>query len=125
VTEINRADEFNTKFGLRTMKSLRKTVLLVCGILLAVPLIQLLAQAPQQGATPTAPQQNPDAPPQQNRQGKIIIPVNQVVVPVTVKDGSGKLVADCGGTNFESSRITSNRKLFTLAWIPRPSRWSC
>src|SRR5258707_26327 len=92
----HRADEFNTKFGLRTMKSLRKTFLPVWGLLLAAPLIQLLAQAPQQGATPApaAPQQSPDAPQQQNRQGKIIIPVNQVVVPVTVKDRSGKLVPD-------------------------------
>jgi len=120
VTEINRADEFNMKFGLRTMKSLRKTFLVVCGVLLAVPLIQLLAQAPQQGATPAAPQQNPDAPPQQNRQGKIIIPVNQVVVPVTVKDGSGKLVADLRRDEFRIFEDNVEQKIVYFGVDPTP-----
>src|SRR6266436_1718520 len=108
------------KFGLRTMKSLRKTFLVVCGVLLAVPLIQLLAQAPQQGATPAAPQQNPDAPPQQNRQGKIIIPVNQVVVPVTVKDGSGKLVADLRRDEFRIFEDNVEQKIVYFGVDPTP-----
>ena len=90
MAELTRAD--NTKFGLRTMKSLRETFLLVLGLLFTVLLTQL--------ATPTAAEQNPQAPPQENRQGKITFSVNQVVVPVTVKDGSGRLVADLRRDEF-------------------------
>jgi len=85
-----------------------------------VPLIQLLAQAPQQGATPAAPQQNPDAPPQQNRQGKITIPVNQVVVPVTVKDGSGKLVADLRRDEFRIFEDNVEQKIVYFVVDPTP-----
>ncbi len=100
MAEITRADKFIKKFGLRTMKSLRKTFPMVCGLLLAVLLTQLGAQAPQQGSTPAAPEQNPQAPAQQGRQGKIVFSVNQVVVPVTVKDGSGRLIADLRRDEF-------------------------
>jgi Ca-activated chloride channel homolog len=118
----HRADEFNMKFGLRTMKSLRKTLLLVCGILLAAPLAQLLAQPPQQGATPapTAPQQTTDAPQQQNRQGKIIIPVNQVVVPVTVKDRSGKLIPDLRRDEFRIFEDNVEQKIVYFGADPTP-----
>src|SRR5258708_4260900 len=102
------------------MKSLRKTVSLVCGLLLAAPLAPLLGQAPQQGATPAAPQQNPDAPPQQNRQGKIIIPVNQVVVPVTVKDGSGKLVADLRRDEFRIFEDNVEQEIVYFGVDPTP-----
>ena len=63
-------------------------------------LTQLGAQAPQQGTPPAAPEQNSQAPPQQNRQGKIVFSVNQVVVPVTVKDKSGRLIADLRRDEF-------------------------
>ena len=65
---------------------------MVCG--LTVLLAQLGAQAPQPRTTPAAPGQNPPALAQENRPGRITFSVNQVVVPVTVKDGSGRLVAD-------------------------------
>jgi Ca-activated chloride channel homolog len=120
VTGFNRADEFNTKFGLRTMKSLRKTFLLVFGILLAAPLTQLLAQTPQPDATPAVPQQSPDAPPQQNRQGKITIPVNQVIVPVTVKDGSGKLVADLRRDEFRIFEDNVEQRIVYFGADPTP-----
>jgi Ca-activated chloride channel homolog len=116
----HRADEFNTKFGLRTMKSLRKTVPLVCGLLLAAPLAYLLAQAPQQGTTPAAPDQRPDAPPQQNRQGKIIIPVNQVIVPVTVKDGAGRLVPDLRRDEFRIFEDNVEQKVVYFGADPTP-----
>lgn len=82
------------------MKSLRKTFPVVCGLLLAALLTQLAAQSPQQGTSPTATEQNPQAPGQPNNQGKLVIKVNEVVVPVTVKDGAGKLVPDLRRDEF-------------------------
>ena len=79
------------------MKSLRKTCWTVCAILLAALMTTLSAQAPQQGAAP------PPAPsPQQSspQGGRIIVPVNEVVVPVTVKDGAGRLVPDLRADEF-------------------------
>jgi VWFA-related protein len=120
VAEVTRADDFNTKFGLRAMKSLRKTFALVCGLLFAVLPTQLGAQAPQQGATPAAPEQKPQAPEPQNRQGKIIIPVNQVVVPVTVKDGSGKLVPDLRRDEFRIFEDNVEQKIVYFGADPTP-----
>src|SRR5260370_39397938 len=85
VLVITRADNFNRKFGLRTMKSLRKTVL-TATLLLAASFAAMQAQQPRQDAQPPAPQGTPQA--------RIRIPVDQVIVPVTVKDSSGRLVAD-------------------------------
>jgi len=81
------------------MKSLRKTVLCVTGTLLALSLLPLAARVPQQPASPTGQVQNPP-PPQQQRQQGIIVRVNQVVVPVTVKDSSGRLVPDLRRDEF-------------------------
>src|ERR1700704_110084 len=120
VAEVTRADEFNTKFGLRTMKSLRKTFPSVCGLLFAGLLTQLGAQAPQQGTTPAAPEQNPQTPAPPNRQGRITIPVNQVVVPVTVKDGSGKLVPDLRRDEFRIFEDNVEQKIVYFGVDPTP-----
>jgi VWFA-related protein len=120
VAEVTCADDFNTKFGLRTMKSLRKTFALVCGLLFAGLPTQLDAQAPQQGATPAAAEQNPQTPGPQNRQGRIIIPVNQVVVPVTVKDGSGKLVPDLRRDEFRIFEDNVEQKIVYFGVDPTP-----
>jgi Ca-activated chloride channel homolog len=92
----------------------------VCGMLLAAPLIQLLAQEPQQETAPPTPRQNPDVPPQQNRQGKIIIPVNQVIVPVTVKDRSGKLVPDLRRDEFRIFEDNVEQKIVYFGADPTP-----
>jgi Ca-activated chloride channel homolog len=102
------------------MKSLRKTFPVVCGLLLAVLLTQLGAQAPQQGAPPPATEQNPQAPAQPNRQGRITVPVNQVVVPVTVKDGSGKLVADLRRDEFRIFEDNVEQKIAYFGADPTP-----
>jgi VWFA-related protein len=102
------------------MKSLRKTFPVVCGLLLAVLLTQLGAQAPQQGTPPAATEQNPQAPAPQNKQGKITIPVNQVVVPVTVKDGSGKLVPDLRRDEFRIFEDNVEQKIAYFAADPTP-----
>ena len=58
------------------------------------------ARAAQQG-TATPSQSQPQAPPAQQQQPPgIIARVNQVVVPVTVKDGSGRLVPDLRKDEF-------------------------
>jgi len=98
---------------LRPMKSLRKTVILALTTLF-IPLVSMNAQEPK----PDTPAPTPDAqqqqqPPQQqtpppadtnspaNANGQIIrIPVNQVIVPVTVKDSSGRLVPDLRKDEF-------------------------
>ena len=105
---------------MRTMKSLRKIFPIVCGLLLAVLLTQLGAQAPQQGAAPAAPEQSPQAPASQNKQGKIILPVTQVVVPVTVKDGSGRLVPDLRRDEFRIFEDNIEQKIAYFAADPTP-----
>lgn len=74
---------------------------LVCPLLLAASVTGLLARAPQQGSAPAAkPVQNPQAPAKQGGPAKIVIPVNQVIVPVIVKDGAGRLVPDLQRDEF-------------------------
>jgi len=102
------------------MKSLRKTFPLVCGLLLVVLLTQLGAQAPQQGTTPAAPEQNPQSPAQPGRQGKIVFSVNQVVVPVTVKDGSGRLIADLRRDEFRIFEDNVEQRIAYFGADPTP-----
>jgi Ca-activated chloride channel family protein len=120
VAEVTRADNFNSKFGLRPMKSLRKTFLLVCGLLLAVLPYHLGAQAPQQGATPAAPQQNAPAPAPPKGQGKITFSVNEVVVPVTVKDRSGSLVPDLRIDEFRIFEDNVEQRVSSFKADPLP-----
>jgi hypothetical protein len=120
VAEITSADNFNRKFGLRTMKSLRKTFLPVCAFLLAVMFTQLGAQAPQQSATPATPQQSPPAAPPQSGQGKITFKVNEVVVPVTVKDRSGSLVPDLRKDEFRIFEDNVEQRIGSFRSDPLP-----
>jgi VWFA-related protein len=85
------------------MKSLRKTTVCAVLALSAVPFLQLRAQdakpdmpAPVPGAQQPPPAVDTPTP----GQGRIGISVNQVIVPVTVKDGSGRLVADLKRDEF-------------------------
>jgi Ca-activated chloride channel family protein len=80
------------------MKSLRKTLFFAVAMLLATSITQLDARSPQQGSPSAAQEQNPQAPPQQA--AKIVVPVNQVIVPVIVKDGGGRLVPDLRKDDF-------------------------
>jgi VWFA-related protein len=81
------------------MKSLRKTLLLAGIPVLAVSLARLNARTPQQNPQSVPPQQNPP-PLQQEGPTKMIISVNQVIVPVTVKDRAGRLVPDLRKDEF-------------------------
>jgi VWFA-related protein len=101
VAESTRADNFHTKFGLRTMKSLRKTVWMAGAVLLASSLAAMKAQQPQQRSGSASSAQDAESSPQQNSgQTRIRIPVDQVIVPVTVKDGAGRLVPDLRRDEF-------------------------
>jgi len=92
------------KFGPRTMKSLRKTVLLATATVLGAGAFCLIARArPQQSGNnnPRPPAQAPAAPQDQKTQGPAIIAnVNLVNLSVTVKDGSGNLVPDLHKDEF-------------------------
>jgi Ca-activated chloride channel family protein len=81
------------------MKSLRKTLLMAGGLILTASFAWLGAQEPQQGAPPATPAQAPQ-PLQADNQVRIVVPVNQVIVPVTVKDGAGRLVPDLRKDEF-------------------------
>jgi VWFA-related protein len=83
------------------MKSLRKTILFGGLLLCAAPATLLKAQAAPQARpdTPQAPE-SPDKAAQTGGQVRIQIPVNQVIVPVTVKDSAGHLVPDLQRDDF-------------------------
>jgi Ca-activated chloride channel family protein len=100
VDEQPGAAESDKKFGLRTMKSLRKTLCFGGAMLLVTFSTHVAGQSPGQGAAPAAQEQNPQARSQQTGVTKIIIPVNQVIVPVIVKDGRGRLVPDLRKEDF-------------------------
>jgi len=74
------------------------------------------AQQPRQDAPPPAPQGGP--------QTRIRIPVDQVIVPVTVKDSSGRLVPDLRRDEFrifedniEQKSPLSKLRRFLFPWF--------
>src|SRR2546428_1670424 len=83
------------------MKSLRKTLLTVAALFLAASFAVMKAQQPRQDADNAFPAQDAPSPGQQGGpQTRIRIPVDQVIVPVTVKDVGGRLVPDLRRDEF-------------------------
>src|SRR5882672_12517841 len=84
------------------MKSLRKTILIAAALFPAILGTELTAQQPPPSPAPaqSAPQQDPQPPQQVDGQARIRVPVNLVVVPVIVKDGAGRIVADLRRDEF-------------------------
>ena len=80
------------------MKSVRQLVAVVCVILQAGPGFRVDAQQAQRPSARAASQQPEQKP--SDRQAVIKVPVNEVVIPVTVKDGRGALVADLERNDF-------------------------
>src|SRR5207253_10826632 len=76
------------------MKSLRKTVWMAGALFLSAPFARLAAQTTGQGAPPATREQSSPAPAQQGGPTTIRMPVNQVIVPVTVEDGARRLAPD-------------------------------
>jgi Ca-activated chloride channel family protein len=111
VAEITRAHNLITKFGLRTMKSLRKTSLIASSLFLAASFLSMKAQQPQDA---------PASPPETGGQTRIRIPVNQVVVPVTVKDRSGNLVADLRRDEFRIFEDNIEQRIAYFGAEPAP-----
>jgi Ca-activated chloride channel family protein len=86
------------------MKSPRRIACTAAALLFSFFAIHAHPQEPQPvaPATPTPSSQSPASPATpQNAQGpKIVVPVNLVIVPVTVKDKSGRLVPDLHKEEF-------------------------
>src|SRR5437879_10326414 len=84
------------------MKSLRKSILMAAILFSAVLAVHLSAQQapPSPAPAQSAPQQDPQLAQQVDGQARIRVPVNLVVVPVIVKDGAGRIVADLRRDEF-------------------------
>ena len=77
---------------------------------MAIFLAQLNARTPQQRPDSAPPQQNPPAAPQEGPT-KMVISVNQVIVPVTVKDSAGRLVPDLRKDEFRIFEDSVEQKI--------------
>lgn len=115
--ESDRADTFNWKFDLRTMKSLRETIVLLGLATLALVSVPLLARPHRQSSASPAQAQTPQQPQQQPG---VRVQVNQVVVPVTVKDGSGRLVVDLNRADFRIFEDKVEQKIVFFSADPVP-----
>src|SRR5437016_13850747 len=103
------------------MKSLRKTLLMAVTLLLAASFAELKGQPPQDSAGSASPaQDSPSSPQQTGVQTRIRIPVDHVIVPVTVKDVGGRLVPDLRRDDFRvlDDSIEENIASFRAAGIP-------
>jgi Ca-activated chloride channel homolog len=102
------------------MKSLRKTASFACSLMLAAPTAILEAQSPQQQAAPAVTSSQSTASPQSEAQAKIIKNVNYVVLPVTVKDGRGRLVPDLQRDDFRvlDDNVEQRIEIFTAEAFP-------
>jgi Ca-activated chloride channel homolog len=102
------------------MKSLRKIFSLACALSLFVPATPSEGQSLRQKVTASAPRQLPANPPQSDAQAKIVRNVNYVVLPVTVKDRAGRLVADLKQDEFRvlEDNVEQRLEVFTAEAFP-------
>ncbi len=110
------------KFGLRKMKSLRK-IAGVTGLLLfaaSVAWLGLAARTHQEAAPAVQEPAPPDVPRLSEARAKITVNANLVVLPVTVKDGSGRLVPDLGKDEFRvlEDNVEQRIDVFTAEAFP-------
>ncbi len=111
------------KFGPIIMKSLRKTTFLAFGF--AAALFSYGTRVAAQNPTPpsdtkpaAAPAQAPSAPPTGQR--SIVVNTTDVVVPVTVKDRDGNLVADLKRDEFRVFQDGIEQEIRRLNTEPIP-----
>jgi len=103
------------------MKSLRKTFLLLGLAPLALLSLPLLARPKRQSSAPPAQAQTPSPASQQPQQPPgLRVQVNQVIVPVTVKDGSGRLVPDLNRADFRVFEDSVEQKIVYFSVDPVP-----
>jgi VWFA-related protein len=106
------------------MKSLRKIAGITGVLFFATPALWLgfAARTPQEAA-PAAQQPSPpppDLPRLSDARAKITVNANLVVLPVTVKDGSGRLVPDLGKDEFRilEDNVEQRIDVFTAEAFP-------
>ena len=87
---------------------------------MALSLLSVNARIPQQGSQAAAPAQNPQPPQQQPQQPPLRFRVEQVIVPVTVKDGSGRLVADLRKDEFRILEDNVEQRIVSFSADPAP-----
>ena len=110
------------KFGLSAMKSLGKILARSALLLLCAPALWMAAHSFQESAQ-NAPAQDPpppDVPRLSDARAKITVNANLVILPVTVKDGSGRLVADLGKDEFRvfEDNVEQRIDVFTAEGFP-------
>jgi VWFA-related protein len=108
------------KFGLRNMKSLRKIAALTSLFFFAAPAMWLAASGSQDPATPAQDPPPPDTPRLSEARAKIIVNSNLVILPVTVKDREGRLVAGLGKDEFRvlEDNVEQRIEIFTEEAFP-------
>ena len=84
----------------------------------AVPFAYLGAQSTEQSAPRATQEHGSPAPAQQGGPATIRIPVNQVIVPVTVKDGAGRLVPDLRRDEFRVFEDNVEQKIASFIAEP-------
>jgi len=87
-------------------------------LFLSAPFARLDAQTTGQGVPPATREQSSPAPAQQGGPTTIRIPVNQVIVPVTVKDGAGRLVPDLRRDEFRVFEDNVEQKIASFIAEP-------
>jgi VWFA-related protein len=91
-------------------------------LLFAVPVVWLgvAARTPQQAAPAAQEPAPPDVPRLSEARAKITVNANLVVLPVTVKDGSGRLVPDLGKDEFRvlEDNVEQRIDVFTSEAFP-------
>lgn len=107
---------------MRDMKSLGKTLCIAALVFFACPALWLAAHAIQDPAQAVPPQDPapPDVPRLSDARAKITVNTNLVIVPVTVKDGSGRLVPDLGKDEFRifEDNVEQRIDVFTAEGFP-------
>jgi Ca-activated chloride channel family protein len=102
------------------MKSLRESSVLGVAVLIAASLA-LAGEGATGWSSPQATQTPaPPAAPQQGAPTTIRVPVNQVIVPVTVKDGEGRLVADLRRDEFRIFEDNIEQRIASFTAEPLP-----
>src|SRR5580693_9093006 len=104
------------------MKSLRKITGITCVLFFAAPALWLglAACSPQEAAPPAQEPPPPDVQRLSDARAKVPVDSNLVVLPVTVKDGSGRLVPDLGKDEFRifEDNVEQRIEVFTAEAFP-------